>query len=156
MPRVASLTSSPALQDFRPLARRDAAITTAMASPMASRVKGKDIIWACRSANRNVKKGNSVISWPGGSGGIMRLLCQKSNWPKRPPSKRTRQVLRPSWMAPSRFPRTVTNSAPVRPATMGDRLGPVSALVIVAAAIRSPRRVPLREVIDDGEGPGRG
>tara|TARA_B100000949_G_C14163189_1_gene400067 strand:+ start:571 stop:786 length:216 start_codon:yes stop_codon:yes gene_type:complete len=47
--------------------------------PMIIKVKGMDIKWAWRSANINVKNGNSVISCPGGSGGIIRLLLQKSN-----------------------------------------------------------------------------
>ena len=66
--------------------------------PMTSRVKGITIMWACRSANKKVKKGNSVMwkdtsgasailsgtqkargeGWKLSRGGNIRLLRQKS------------------------------------------------------------------------------
>ena len=46
------------------------------ASPRASSANGIATRCAWRSAKRKVKKGNSVISSPGGSGGIMRLERQ--------------------------------------------------------------------------------
>ena len=47
------------------------------------RANGMAIMCACKSANRKVKNGNSVISNPLGSpGGIILLLRQKSNRPK--------------------------------------------------------------------------
>ena len=47
------------------------------------RANGMAIMCACKSANRKVKNGNSVISKPRGfPGGIILLLRQKSNCPK--------------------------------------------------------------------------
>ena len=46
--------------------------------PTANSARGIAMRWAWRSAKRKVKKGNSVISKPGGSGGIMRVGAQKS------------------------------------------------------------------------------
>ena len=59
-------------------ARGAASKTNAAAHPIANSVNGSANRCACGSANRKVKKGNSVISQPGGSGGIMRLARQKS------------------------------------------------------------------------------
>ena len=88
---------------------------------MTRRVKGRAIRWAWRSANRKVKKGNSVISCPGGSGGMTRVLRQKSKPVKA--SFRTKAFHAPprSWTAPSRLPRRTTKAAPARPAAVGER-----------------------------------
>ena len=72
---------------LRPI-RRYAAIVAASAVIAT----GIAIKCACRSANRNVKKGNSVISNPGGSGAIILELRQKSNWPNPPSWKNTRDA----------------------------------------------------------------
>ena len=82
-PSAISLATSPGRHPagvatpFAPRAPR----TTAIARPRANIVNGMAIRWAWRSPKRNVKKGNSVISCPGGSGGITRVLRQKSNVP---------------------------------------------------------------------------
>ena len=83
--------------------------------PITSKVNGIAIKWACRSANKKEKNGNSVISCPGGSGGIMRLLLQKSKdviivFPDNF-SKRRFDACK----SPSRLPITHTNATAVIP-----------------------------------------
>ena len=76
---------------------------------MANRARGIAMRWACRSAKRKVKKGNSVISKPGGSGGIMRVGAQKSKLAMAP---------RTSCPPPCRLPRTTAIATAAAPAAI--------------------------------------
>ena len=95
-------------------------MTTARDRPMARRVNGRAIRWAWRSPKRKVKKGNSVISCPGGSGGMTRVLRQKSNPAKGTFWTKAFQAPTTSCTAPSRLPRMTTKTAPAMPATAGE------------------------------------
>ena len=105
-------------------------------------MNGIAIICACRSANRNVKNGNSVISCPGGSGGIMRLLFQKSNSPNGCPSS-TFFTLCPTCIAPSRFPSTTTNATPTSPSTTGVHRGAPPRMPTASSSLRPADRTRL-------------
>ena len=79
----------------------------------------------CRSPNKKVKKGNSVISNPGGSGVITRLLFQKSktiapsfNNPSQL-TKRHPTEFCTTCIAPSRLPITTTRTATMPPQNTG-------------------------------------
>ena len=77
IPITVKPTNVSILDRFLPI-RRNAALVAARAVIAT----GIAIKCACRSAKRNVKKGNSVISCPNESGAIILELLQKSNCPK--------------------------------------------------------------------------
>ena len=62
------------------------------------------IKWACKSANKKVKNGNSLISNPGGSGVIILVLCQKLNSVNIDELVLLVTILI-TWNSPSKFPR---------------------------------------------------
>ena len=107
--------------------------------PITSRVNGITIMWACKSANKKVKNGNSVMwneisEYPGnlsgtqnakGLGSIfsklgsIRLLRQKSNAEKGVLSKTLCQEFWTSCTRPSKLPTTAVNNPAINPAPTG-------------------------------------